>query len=724
LGKKLRENWIFLSLLFIALWVPLAHAGRGRLSLALTPLLIIVFTAVGLIGKLFRGEKEVVITSLGLPILFFIIIAVLSCLVASVEVFTSTQEFYKILCFILVYFLVINYLRGYSQAETLVLIILSAAFIVSAYGIFQYFRVYQPLSPPRITSTFPPNPNSLAGYVALICPVALGLSLSSNKWWLLSLIGFAVMYLALLFTYSRGGGISFIVGMVLFYIFTRRIKKIILSKAFSFQRFPYPPILIVILIAVITILFLGLNFPVRNTLLVREGGAVTASQQGISQQRIPDTFITDRLKIWDGALKIIREAPLLGVGAGNFDLAFQRYKFPRENVFPARYYLSANFAHNEFLQLGAEMGIIGLGLVLVMLIIFFRKGIQGFSSGYGKDSLVSENSLGRRGSIVSKTSWGLYTLPPFLRAGILSGLAGIMVHSMVDFPLRPPATAITVVFLIALIMGTENPPVKLRISHFPANYRWKWLTAMAVIVLLFGLGWNITIPSWATIYRDRGYAWAEKGNREMAIADYLKAIRLVPRNPVYHYELGVIYRREVATTGKEDLWLSARRELEKAVRLSPREAVYHYHLGRIYWEEFLRGESELLSKAVTELERAIAVNPTFVFAYNTLGMIYAGQGDYRQAEEYFQKALEWEPYYAEARYHLGKIYFGQGYWEKAAREWEMVLEIGKKSRQSILKSGYQKGLIDFDYSLAFARLKEYYQWNKKEEEVLPGREHY
>lgn len=623
-----------------------------------------------------------VISSLGVLIFIFIIIAVFSSVITSVEVFTSTQELYKILCFILLYFLVVNIVQKFKQAEILILVIVITGFIVSVYGIFQFFRAYQPSNPPRITSTFPPNPNSLAGYLVLISPVALGLSLSNKKWWFPAIISFATMFFALLFTYSRGGVLSFIIALALFYLLTRRIKKVFPSRALSSRL-----IVVLGLLVVITIIFVGLNLQVGNTLLIREGSSITASS-GEGQ----DYFISDRLKIWQGALKIIRGAPLLGVGLGNFERAFQRYKFPRENVFPARYNLTANFAHNEFLQLGAEMGIVVLGLVVAMLIIFFRKGIQGFRSKETGDSSISENFQSG------------YNLSPFIRAGILSAVAGIIVHSLVDFPLRPPATAITFTFWGSLIMATANPPVKLRISGFPA-YR-KWLAVAVVVILFLGLGWSITAPSWASFYRDRGYACAEKEKWEEAITNYRKAIRLTPGNPDYHYELAVIYRQTAIATIKEDLIISARWELEKAVRLSPREAVYHYHLGRIYWEEFLRGDKEFLSEAIAEFEEAIAVNPTFVFAYNALGMVYAERREYHRAGEYFQKALDWEPYYAETRYHLGEIYFAQGYREKAIREWETVLAIGEKRSQSTLKTGYQKGLVDFNYSLAYSRIKE------------------
>jgi len=49
-----------------------------------------------------------------------------------------------------------------------------------------------------------------------------------------------------------------------------------------------------------------------------------------------------RLNYWKDAFEIIKRHPLVGVGLGNFNLKFSRY------------------AHNSYIQIWAEMGILGL----------------------------------------------------------------------------------------------------------------------------------------------------------------------------------------------------------------------------------------------------------------------------------------------------------------------------------------------------------------------------
>lgn len=70
--------------------------------------------------------------------------------------------------------------------------------------------------------------------------------------------------------------------------------------------------------------------------------------------------ITQRLNYWQTAIAVIKDHPILGIGPGNFQEVFLKYKIG----------LSTNtrYAHNIFLQLWAETGILGL-LGMVSLIV-------------------------------------------------------------------------------------------------------------------------------------------------------------------------------------------------------------------------------------------------------------------------------------------------------------------------------------------------------------------
>jgi O-antigen ligase len=106
----------------------------------------------------------------------------------------------------------------------------------------------------------------------------------------------------------------------------------------------------------------------------------------------------------------IRENWLWGVGYGNFDRAYQMYE-SSEMIFRAY----VNHAHNDYLEVVFEGGIAGAALLLFYLSAFLLR--------YRK--VASE---------------------PLQRAVFLSILF-ILLHSLVDYPLRTEALAVTFAFL-------------------------------------------------------------------------------------------------------------------------------------------------------------------------------------------------------------------------------------------------------------------------------------
>ena len=77
----------------------------------------------------------------------------------------------------------------------------------------------------------------------------------------------------------------------------------------------------------------------------------------------PQNSITQRINYWRTAISIIKDHPILGVGPGNFQEVFLKYKVG----------LSTNtrYAHNIFLQMWAEAGILGFaGIVFLITSIF------------------------------------------------------------------------------------------------------------------------------------------------------------------------------------------------------------------------------------------------------------------------------------------------------------------------------------------------------------------
>jgi O-antigen ligase len=117
----------------------------------------------------------------------------------------------------------------------------------------------------------------------------------------------------------------------------------------------------------------------------------------------------NRISLWRESLELVKASPLVGSGLGAYEPAFLRYK----RVAPDR---SADFAHNDFLQLSAELGLAGVALIVVavsrLLVPLLRRAYCG-SDG---------------------SQW--------LRVACLASLVGMGLHSASDYPLYVPGNLV------------------------------------------------------------------------------------------------------------------------------------------------------------------------------------------------------------------------------------------------------------------------------------------
>ena len=181
----------------------------------------------------------------------------------------------------------------------------------------------------RATAVFP-DPHMLAFYLGLLIPLALGVFMARKKNWLL--VGFFLMLIADLLTFSRGGYLGLLASFGLALIISwNKIGKKYKSA--------------VIASALIAFLILAIPNPVANRFFssfnLKEG-----SNEG-------------RLEMWKKAQRIVLNKPLLGVGLGNYPLEIK----------PSADYREPIYAHNTYLDIATESGITN-ALIWVALLVF------------------------------------------------------------------------------------------------------------------------------------------------------------------------------------------------------------------------------------------------------------------------------------------------------------------------------------------------------------------
>lgn len=256
------------------------------------------------------------------------------------------------------------------------------------------------------------NHNHYAGLMEMLAPLPLILCLTGKvRGAQRFLFAFAsLMMAATIFTSgSRGGMVAFACEAVLFAVIAWNRKKSITT----------------ILTATTFALLLG-------SLIAWLGWSTVAARwQEIRLTHGVELSISTRLAIDKDALHMFAARPLLGWGLGNFATVYPQFR----SFFTDMY---VNAAHNDYLQMLVETGVLG-GLAIVwFVVVLCRAGIR--------DILRPP-----------RPAWGLDGMfPNPLSTAALIGCAGLLVHSLVDFNLQIPANA--ALFYGFAAVACVNPP--------------------------------------------------------------------------------------------------------------------------------------------------------------------------------------------------------------------------------------------------------------------------
>ena len=243
------------------------------------------------------------------------------------------------------------------------------------------------------------NHNHYAGLMEMLIPLAAGAAFveRGSKQFLL-LFATAVMALSVAFSRSRGGMIALAAELV--------FVCVVLFRSQRTRR------------GVLT--FFGVAAIVIGFVFV------------LGSDKILDRFaeVQDayRLKIYRDSLVMAAHEPLLGYGLGTFSDVYPAYRSFYTNLF-------VNHAHNDYLEMLVDTGIVGLGLFLWFLVGVFRAGFVKISD---RDDLEGHA----------------------LTLAALAGITGIAVHSCLDFNLHIPANA-ALFFALCAVVAT---PFKHRIK--------------------------------------------------------------------------------------------------------------------------------------------------------------------------------------------------------------------------------------------------------------------
>jgi len=620
----------FLIAAAILIFSPLLEGGTTHI--AVMTIRLMIFSLAGLALFRMHALDEIALMRHGLtvPLLAFLVLAS-SSVVLSPYTHHSMQWLIVLVSYAMFLHLLVFFISRWEHVAILLGIVVSMSCAEMTLTAIQTKQ-----GNIRPSGTFF-NPNFLAGYLVAAWTLVLShISYQAirrtknqffhgSKWTLVTrlLVPICVAVAltgAIVLTGSRGGLLAASVGL-----------SVVIGLRFGRRRLTLFGILFLICLAVIP-------NPLRDRIYAEHAFN-------------PVTYA--RWEMWEGALRSMVDHPM-GIGLGLYQYMFPQYAFPVESEI-ARYGTVAQTPHNEFLQMGVELGIASLLVV-----------------GWGLWILTKE------------IRWILkQRMTRFQRqllVGASGGIAGLLAHAAVDSNLHEPALAILLMLFVAVVMaargllgGQVGSPMRLphrlrRISMIGAVLI---LGFLAVVVVQLGVAWT---------WYESGTILLKKNDINGALTHYETAVAIDPGKALYHSAIAAanfqMFERGMDLSAAQ----AAVNHLNEAIALNPLDGRLAGLLGRVYLKvssapAVKREERHAaLLNAGRAYEQAIHSEPFNAVHYWEAGQVQMQLGNRQEAQALIRHAVEIEPNFLPGRDWLARVYWDEGQKSLARAEYREIVE--------------------------------------------------
>ena len=532
---------------------------------------------------------------------------------------------------ILFFFLTSQLAVSSSQRRQVLTALFGAAFLVAVLGISQHLfdlSFIPQLAPPAANFA---NKNMAVHFIVLLFPIGAFLFLTAKNnttaWAASLMLSLIVTYL--IYTQTRAGWLAVTCQCLLFAVL-HKTTRLNLAPLWSSQK---KWALLFGLLVVLTMMNIG---PTGFT-PGYEAVGIRATQGD-----------SGRFAIWADTLTLIQQHPLLGVGLGNLKVHFPSVQ--KESLSLYTQYLKD--AHNDYLQIWAELGLIGLTLFACLIgslgLFFFRTHKD------CKDDLPKNLELQAMGlSLVGIGINALFCFPlermiPLFTIMVMLGLLASLAREgrpgkPIHIPKRFADYAAIVLLVFAPIMVVDNLKA-IASDHFylktcVATVEENWPEVIASGNKSLHYQSNDMTP-----HAYIGPAYLAQDNYSEALPHLLTMLGKFP----YHYI--TLLNTGTAYYGLHD-YQKAQQYFAKAVQIAPIAGAAHGQLGKAYWK------LKDYPKALDEFNEAIRLEPEKKSAYlYNLGLIERELGRVEEAIAAFEQAIAADNQFALPHKELALIY--------------------------------------------------------------------
>lgn len=353
----------------------------------------------------------------------------------------TLEESFRLLPYLLLFGLALNLMQASEARLTLANALILAGSIEAVYVLLQYL-FGDPLFPTDGLigkwQTFGTlgNPNWAGEFLAVAALVTLGRLVAlrqvrDSQPWLTrgTICAFVLILSALAATLARGAWLAFLVAVAAFFIIRRRGNS---------ERFGSKKLVGAAIAGIAAVIILAWPLFTRQDAL---------------NHLLNVESIRGRVWMWWVTATMIKDAPLFGQGLGTFGLQFPPYQARAFAEPDAESFVTnasfTSFAHNDYLQIWAELGLFGLLALAAFVWLILKRG-----RALGSDPVA---------------------------LGCWAALISIFVNSLFAFPLHLPTT----LMLLVVLAGAVEASVCKNVAAFPKPYVARYALIVPILIVCF-----------------------------------------------------------------------------------------------------------------------------------------------------------------------------------------------------------------------------------------------
>ncbi len=485
------------------------------------------------------------------------------------------------------FFLFIYYAKD-IKLRTIGTVVAVASIIVSSYGLLQFFHIVAPpldqWGRPNAASTMGLT-NFTTDYLVMAFPLMLTLFLtapgkSATKY--IAYVGLLVTIAYVILGKNRAGWVALAAALFFYAVMVGAYASYKLLTA------PTKRLMLTTGIAGAVLLAGIVGF-------TRTGSGLAQRAESIFNSGYSSNAF--RLLVWDSTLRGMRDEPVFGVGIGNYQINIPLYEvraLKTTDWAEGRY---LDNAHDEYLQMLFELGVVGALLFAWFLFEIFFTSLRSIRDAQDD----TENIV-----------WNIT---------LMTSIVAALVSALFTFNLEMPSSALMFWAFAGLIVG------KRKYRYFEDEYGF-----ISILKKLSGFKWR-----WKYDFE----LSTSKNYPLMAFlaVSFVIGVVLLGKLTSFSYRQtqADVYNREAETYLDAKMPQKAKDIADRAYALVPDNYMVLYTLARA------RAGSLDTAGAIVDAKRVISLAPYFSYGHKLLGFLYYSKDNYAGAINEFKTSVELTP---------------------------------------------------------------------------------